>query len=210
MARTRRSESDDGVSEFGSIHSQGAPRGLLRFYALLSISRKPMCGYDLMKEIEIKTDGAWRPGPGAVYPVLQKLLEQGHIAVSRESSDGQTRVYYEITREGLSMIADAKKMMKTSSERMSLMRPLFVDLMEPEDLVKFALGMVDRQGELIHTIVDSDKAGVSEPDRLFVLRQYKLNLERELTKTVASIDLLERRNGREVIKAKERRRKGRS
>ncbi len=55
-----------GLFEDASPHPQGAPRGLLHFYALLSIARKPMRGYDIMKEIEIKTEGAWRPGPGAV------------------------------------------------------------------------------------------------------------------------------------------------
>ena len=49
----------------------------MRFYALLSIARKPMRGYDLIREIEFKTEGAWRPGPGAVYPVLQKLVKEG-------------------------------------------------------------------------------------------------------------------------------------
>ncbi len=82
---------DLGLLEDGSPHPQGAPRGLLHFYALLSIARKPMCGDDLMKEIEAKTEGAWRPGPGAVYPVLRKLVNQGYIAAQKKAKGGPPR-----------------------------------------------------------------------------------------------------------------------
>jgi DNA-binding PadR family transcriptional regulator len=176
-----------GLFENGSPHPHGAPRGLLHFYALLSIARKPMRGYDLMKEIEIETEGAWRPGPGAVYPVLRKLVEQGYITAQRKVRGGPPQVLYEITPAGLENITNAKKMMKSSTERWSLMRRLFIDLMEPDDLVRFVLNSFELQIELLHTIVESDRSGLSDQDKLFILRQYRLNLERELTRAMASI-----------------------
>ena len=178
---------DLGLLEDGSPHPQGAPRGLLHFYALLSIARKPMRGYDLMKEIETKTEGAWRPGPGAVYPVLRKLVNQGYIAAQKKTKGGPPHVLYEITPAGLENIANAKKMMKSSTERWTLMRQLFIDLMEPDDLVRFVLNSLELQIELVHMLVESDRSGLSDEDRLFILRQYRLNLERELTRATASI-----------------------
>ncbi len=159
----------------------------MHFYALLSIARKPMRGYDLMKEIEIKTEGAWRPGPGAVYPVLRKLVSQGYIVPQKKVKGGPPHILYEITPAGLENISNAKKMMKSSTERWSLMRQLFIDLMEPDDLVKFVLNSLELQIELVHMLVESDKSGLSDQDRLFILRQYRLNLERELTRAMASI-----------------------
>ena len=170
-----------------SPYPDGAPRGLLHFYALLSIARRPMRGYDLIKEIEIKTAGAWRPGPGAVYPVLRRLVNQGYIAVHRKTRSGPPCVLYEITPAGLENLANAKAMMKSSTERWNLMRSLFVDLMEPDDLVRFVLSSLGLQIELVHMLVESDRSSLSDEDKLFVLREYRLNLERELARTMTSI-----------------------
>ena len=196
MGKTARSSShgqDLGLSENGSPHPQGAPRGLLHFYALLSIARKPMRGYDLIKEIEVKTEGAWRPGPGAVYPVLRKLVNQGYIAAQKRTKGGPPQVLYKVTPAGLGSIANAKKMMRSSTERWSLMRQLFIDLMEPDDLVRFVLNSLELQIELVHMLVESDGSCLSDEDRLFILRQYRLNLERELTRATASIREMDRR-----------------
>ncbi|HXW94524.1 MAG TPA: PadR family transcriptional regulator [Nitrososphaerales archaeon] len=186
------------TEEEGSPRYHVAPRGLLFFYALLSIGRKPMSGYDLMREIDEKTDGAWRPGPGAVYPTFQKLARQGYIKARKKSGDGSTQVSYEITPAGLRNIANSKKAMESSGERMRMMSSLFIDLMEPDDLVKFALSSFELQTGLVRTIVESEKSGLSDEDRLFVLRRYKLNLDRELTRTAASVSALESRSGREA------------
>jgi hypothetical protein len=67
------------------------------------------------------------------------------------------------------------------------MRQLFIDLMEPDDLVRFVLNSFELQIELVHMIVESDRSGLSDQDKLFILRQYRLNLERELTRAMASI-----------------------
>jgi len=172
---------------FENSQLHGAPRGLLHFYSLLSLARKPMRGYDLMKEIETKTEGAWRPGPGAMYPVLRKLVSQGYIKSKKRAGGVPHHVLYEITPAGLENIANSKRMMKSSSERWSLMRQLFIDLMEPDDLVRFVLNSLEMQIELVHTLVESDKSTLSDQDKLFVLRQYRLNLERELTRANSSI-----------------------
>ena len=193
----RRPSSDgkdsEGVDGDGGLSPHGAPRGLLYFYALLSIARKPMRGYDLMREIEIKTDGAWRPGPGAVYPALQKLSKQGYVTIKKKAGDGPIHVIYEITPAGLLRIANAKKTMRSPTERWNLMGSLFIDLMEPDDLVRFVISSFEFQIQLLHTIIESNKSGLSDEDRLYVLRQYRLNLERELTRAAAAIKQIDDR-----------------
>jgi DNA-binding PadR family transcriptional regulator len=177
-------------SNQGTLRLQGAPRGLLHFYALLSIARKARNGYDLMKEIEFKTEGAWRPGPGAIYPVLQKLSKQGYVT-KRKTGNGPTQVLYEITPAGLKNIALAKEMMKSSTERFALMRSLFIDLMDPDDLVRFIIKTFEAQAETLHMIIESEKGGLNDQDKLFVLRQYRLDLERELARAASLINEIE-------------------
>ncbi len=186
----RRSLREDDAERVGGT-PPSAPRGLLRFYALLSISQGPKSGYDLMKEIEIKTEGAWRPGPGGVYPVLQKLAKDGLVSVRKRSGAGPTQVVYELTPAGLKNITRVKKAMGSSTERLGMMSSLFVDLMEPDDLVRFALNSFELHSGLVRTIVDSEKSALNDEDKLFVLRQYSLSLQRELGRATASIEELE-------------------
>ena len=72
------------------------------------------------------------------------------------------------------------------------MRQLFIDLMEPDDLVKFVINSMEMQMDLVHTLVESEKSSLSSQDKLFILRQYRLNLERELARAATSIKELDR------------------
>ncbi len=49
-----------------------------------------MHGYDLMRELEERSGGVWRPSPGSIYPTLQLLEDEG--LVGAEDRDGK-RVY---------------------------------------------------------------------------------------------------------------------
>jgi DNA-binding PadR family transcriptional regulator len=55
------------------------PRGLLRFYILRLLTKKPMKGYEVIREIEDRTDGVWKPGPGSIYPMLESMKREGLI-----------------------------------------------------------------------------------------------------------------------------------
>ncbi|MBA3865289.1 MAG: helix-turn-helix transcriptional regulator [Solirubrobacterales bacterium] len=48
-----------------------------------------MHGYEMIKEIEQRTDGAWTPSAGSIYPTLQ-LLEEADL-IRGEESDGKRR-----------------------------------------------------------------------------------------------------------------------
>jgi DNA-binding PadR family transcriptional regulator len=39
-----------------------------------------MHGYEMIKEVEERTDGAWTPSAGSIYPTLQMLEDEGLIA----------------------------------------------------------------------------------------------------------------------------------
>jgi DNA-binding PadR family transcriptional regulator len=56
-----------------------ARRGDTRAAALLLLAEEPRNGYQLMQEIEERSDGVWRPSPGSVYPALQQLADEGLI-----------------------------------------------------------------------------------------------------------------------------------
>ena len=53
--------------------------GELRLALLALIDREPRHGYELIRAIEDMTGGSYAPSPGAVYPTLQMLEEEGQI-----------------------------------------------------------------------------------------------------------------------------------
>lgn len=71
--------------------------GDLRFVLLALIEEQPRHGYELIKALEERTGGAYRPSPGVVYPTLSLLEDEGFI---RPASAESARKLYEITDEG--------------------------------------------------------------------------------------------------------------
>ena len=59
-----------------------------------------MHGYQIIQEIGERTSGAWRPSPGAIYPALSLLEDEGLVTITAEggrklarlTDDGRTYV----------------------------------------------------------------------------------------------------------------------
>ena len=66
-----------GFPGFGPPRGPRARRGDVRAALLLLLAEEPRNGYQLMQEIEQRSDGLWRPSPGSVYPSLQQLEDEG-------------------------------------------------------------------------------------------------------------------------------------
>jgi DNA-binding PadR family transcriptional regulator len=66
-----------------------ARRGDVRAAVLALLAERPMHGYEMIKELEQRTGGAWTPSAGSIYPTLQMLEDEGLIR--GEESDGKRR-----------------------------------------------------------------------------------------------------------------------
>ena len=62
-----------------------AGRGDIRAAILLLLSEQPMHGYQIIHEVADRTGGTWRPSPGAVYPALAMLEDEGLVALTQQS-----------------------------------------------------------------------------------------------------------------------------
>jgi DNA-binding PadR family transcriptional regulator len=70
--------------------------------ALLSLLEQgPKHGYELMKELEARSGGIYRASPGAIYPALQQLEDEG--LVISEQTDGKRT--YRLTEAGRQELA---------------------------------------------------------------------------------------------------------
>lgn len=62
-----------------------AGRGDIRGAVLLLLSEQPMHGYQLIQEIAQRSGGRWTPSPGAIYPALNLLEDEGLITITADS-----------------------------------------------------------------------------------------------------------------------------
>ena len=74
-------------------------KGFMRIALLILLSKKPCHGYEMMKEVEDRTEGFWKPTAGGVYPILQSLEKAGYIK-GQWSPQKRKRKIYHITESG--------------------------------------------------------------------------------------------------------------
>ena len=74
-----------------------AKRGDVRAGILVLLREQPRNGYQIMQELEERSQGMWRPSPGSVYPALQLLEDEG--LVRSEEAPGGGRLF-RLTKEG--------------------------------------------------------------------------------------------------------------
>jgi DNA-binding PadR family transcriptional regulator len=73
-----------------------ARRGDVRTAILQLLSEEPRNGYQIISTLNERSGGAWRPSPGAVYPALSQLEDEGLI----ESFDNQGSRAFRLTISG--------------------------------------------------------------------------------------------------------------
>lgn len=78
------------------------------------LNKEEMYGYQMIKSIEITSDGIFSFKEGTLYPILHTLENEGIIeSYWKESETNRKRKYYSITKEG-------KKYLKTKEKEWSL------------------------------------------------------------------------------------------
>jgi PadR family transcriptional regulator PadR len=76
-------------------------KGLIDPIVLSTISRLPIYGYQIIKELERRTEGRLRLKAGTVYPSLRRLEKNGLIVSGWiQATKQRGRKYYHITEKG--------------------------------------------------------------------------------------------------------------
>lgn len=87
------------------------------FHVLLALADAERHGYGIIKEVEARTEGRVRLGPGTLYGSIKRLLGDGLIEESDErpdpDSDDERRRYYRLTGFGRGVAAaEAERLAK--------------------------------------------------------------------------------------------------
>ena len=70
------------------------------------LAEKPMYGYQIVKELQTRSEGYFDLEQGTLYPALHRLEKDGLVSSEWEVvEDGPSRKYYHITEAGQSELA---------------------------------------------------------------------------------------------------------
>jgi len=161
-------------------HPQGIPRGFLRLYVLHRIAERPAHGYDLLQEIESKTDGVWRPGAGSIYPILKELVRGEYIRAESQKKTGKPHRTYHSTPRGRALLQQSSEMLLKTGQNWGAMRSIIIELVDPKNIPTMFTHMTIGQFAFLRGILESKKDKISRKEIQFMLREYALNLERQI------------------------------
>jgi DNA-binding PadR family transcriptional regulator len=77
-------------------------RGDLKYVILDLLKDQPRHGYDIIRALEGRSGGMYRPSPGSVYPTLQMLEDLGYV----EATQQEGKKVYAITDAGRQFLAE--------------------------------------------------------------------------------------------------------
>jgi DNA-binding PadR family transcriptional regulator len=75
-------------------------RAFLKYIVLKIIKDKPTHGYEIIKTVELHSNGRWTPSAGSIYPILEGLESKGFI----QSEEIERRKVYAITPKGVTAL----------------------------------------------------------------------------------------------------------
>jgi DNA-binding PadR family transcriptional regulator len=135
-------------------------RGDLKYVILDLLKDQPRHGYDIIRALEDRMRGYYRPSPGSVYPTLQMLEDLGYVSATQQEG----KKVYAITDEGRRYLSEQQPTIEDIRSRVAAgwdaaSRPELADLMHEVQMLARALFHHGRRGAL------------GDPERLKRLRE---------------------------------------
>lgn len=94
--------------------------GATTLLVLSLLSTGDKYGYQMISELEARSDHTFTLKEGTLYPILHGLEHQGAVkAYEQAAPTGRTRRYYHITQKGLRILEEQKKDWAVFSEKVN-------------------------------------------------------------------------------------------
>ncbi len=100
---------EDGPRGFrGGPRGPRAKPGNMRLAILALLQEEPRNGYGMIQEISQRSGGLWQPSPGAMYPALAGLEDEGLITVQPQEG----KKVYALTEAGQTYVQENQEALK--------------------------------------------------------------------------------------------------
>jgi DNA-binding PadR family transcriptional regulator len=127
----------------------------MRLVILRELAQEPAYGYQLIKRLEERMAGGYRPSAGVIYPTLTMLEEQGFA--SAQMNEAGKKVY-SVTAEGTQFLKENQERLNDLENRMKSAGRGFERGRSPE--------IMDAVGELREAIASSMRRDDSSPEHI--------------------------------------------
>ena len=85
-------------------------KGSTTILILSLLNRKDMYGYEMIKEMEIRSKGIFSFKEGTLYPILHSLENENLIEAYWDDGEGKRkRKYYKVTQDGRKLFEEKEK-----------------------------------------------------------------------------------------------------
>lgn len=160
------------------MRPQTVPRGFLRLYVLSLLSRLPETGYSIMRTIDEKTEGAWRPGPGTVYPLLKELVKEGVMRpLDTVTSNEKSSVAYSLTRKGRQELEEMQRTFGSAGRNEHVMMSLCGEIMPATSM----MAMFVKRSHAVSEIIREKMTEIPEAERDPILKEMRVVTENLLS-----------------------------
>lgn len=90
-------------------------KGSTNMLVLSLLEEKNMYGYEMIKELTIKSENIFEFKEGTLYPILHNLEEKNYITSYWDETGAKKRKYYTITKQGKKHLKEKKEEWKIFS-----------------------------------------------------------------------------------------------
>jgi len=144
----------------------------LRLVLLKLIEEAPRHGYDLIREIEARTGGAYAPSPGVVYPTLTMLADMDLIA---EQASDDAKKMFAITTAGRAHLTEREEEVGALMERLAAIgtmrsrshgSPVRRAMMNLRTVLQHRLGDGEVGQETLHAVAEIIDEAARKVERL--------------------------------------------
>ena len=90
--------------------------GNISMLLLQLLSEKDMYGYEMIEELEIRSEYVFSLKAGTMYPLLHAMESKKHLVSYEKEAQGKVRKYYTITKQGRAELLKKKEAWETYSK----------------------------------------------------------------------------------------------
>ncbi len=142
-------------------------KGLIGICALNMMSVKPVYGNRVAEELYELSDRQWKPGAGAIYPALHKLVKD-RLAVSRKEGG---RTLYSITGKGRSFLEGIRREAASGQRYGVDFGRVWLSIVGSENASDMLLRRLKMNLSAIESVLDGRQLTLPEGESEYLLNQ---------------------------------------
>jgi PadR family transcriptional regulator, regulatory protein PadR len=93
-------------------------KGSTEILVLSLLQERPMYGYEISQQLDLRSQGYFEMKEGLLYPALHRMQHKGWLSSEWRTVDGRPRKYYSLTSLGKKVLREQAAEWKTFLEEL--------------------------------------------------------------------------------------------